>query len=415
MEELVDRWRSAMGEGLDDVSAVEAALRVRIGALAEQGLSPDAAFFTAVGQIASPTARSRLPTEGLARTLAVAVAAAAVVLAPRLLLDAEDYFEFLVRNLPFLVLPVLVFWLLAGRGVLRRVGPWLLLGFAALAGLVNLFPFEPWSDTEFIVILHAPVVAWSLVAFAHMAGEWRSHERRMEVVRFTGEAFVFVVLMALGGGLLTGISIGVFAALGIDVAELATTLMPGAAAGALIVAAWLVDRPDQVMERIAPVLSAVFTPLLGVVLGVAAIAGAVSGFGIEADREVLVLFDVLLVLVTGLLLYRVSARDPHDPWSALDGAHLLTIGFALLLDMVGLVAMVGRIAEFGASPNKVVALGLNLLLLVVLGRSAWLLLQVLRGHRPFDEVFRWQTASLPLYSGWALAVVVVVPLVFGFS
>ncbi|UCG40795.1 MAG: hypothetical protein JSV07_00645, partial [Acidimicrobiia bacterium] len=164
-----------------------------------------------------------------------------------------------------------------------------------------------------------------------------------------------------------------------------------------------------------PVLSAVFTPLLGVVLGVAAIAGAVSGFGIEADREVLVLFDVLLVLVTGLLLYRVSARDPHDPWSALDGAHLLTIGFALLLDMVGLVAMVGRIAEFGASPNKVVALGLNLLLLVVLGRSAWLLLQVLRGHRPFDEVFRWQTASLPLYSGWALAVVVVVPLVFGFS
>ena len=66
MKELVDRWRSAMGEGLDDVSAVEAALRVRIGALAEQGLSPDAAFFTAVGQIASPTARSRRRARGSA-------------------------------------------------------------------------------------------------------------------------------------------------------------------------------------------------------------------------------------------------------------------------------------------------------------------------------------------------------------
>ena len=408
LDTLLDRWREAVGP---EQALAEPELKDDALGLIASGMAVEDAFLVATTRLAP--ASERLPTEGLAQTLEVALAAFAVVLAPRLFLSSEDYFEFLVPNLPFLVLPVLVFWLLAGRGALRRVGPWLLAGFAGLAVFVNALPFEPWSDTEFLVLLHAPVVGWSMVAVAHMAGEWRSHERRMDVVRFTGEAFVHMVLMALGGGVLTGLSIGIFAALGIDVAEFATTLMPGAAAGALIVAAWLVDRPEQVVGRIAPVLSAIFTPILGIVLAIAALAGALSGFGIEAGREVLILFDVLLVLVTGLLLYRVSARPPTDPWGILDGAHLLTIGSALLLDLVGLVAMVGRIAEFGVSPNKVVALGLNLLLLVLLSRSGWLLLGVLRGHRRFDAVSQWQTTTLPIYSAWALAVVVLVPLVFG--
>ncbi|NND84373.1 MAG: hypothetical protein HKN46_04410 [Acidimicrobiia bacterium] len=411
LETLLARWRDAVGP---EQARAEPDLRDDALGLSASGMAAEEAFLIAVTRLAPvQPAPVRLPTEGLTRMVAVALAAAAVVLAPRLFLPSEDYFEFLVRNVPFLVLPVLVFWLLAARGALRRVGPWLLAGFAALAALVNFFPFEAWSDIEFIVILHAPVVAWVLVAVAHMAGEWRSHERRMDVVRFTGEAFVYVVLMALGGGVLVGIAIGLFGALGIDVAEVVGTLVPGAAAGALIVAAWLVDRPEQVVERIAPLLSAIFTPLFGIVLGIAAVAGAVSGFGIDVDREVLILFDVLLVLVTGLLLYRVSARDASDPKGVLDLTHLATIGFALLLDVVGLAAMVGRIAEFGASPNKVVALGLNLVLLVVLGRSGWLLLGFLRDGRPFSHLDRWQTTTLPIYAAWALAVVVLVPLVFG--
>lgn len=417
VEALVARWRGSVEDSVADVEALEADIRARVGRLMAGGRDADDAFLLALTRVDAGPDESggRSATEGMARMLAVAFAAAAVVLSPRLFLDSEDYFEFLVRNLPFLVLPVLVFWLLASRGALRRVGPWLLGGFAGLAALVNFVPFEPWSDTEFLVVVHAPVAAWGLVAVAHMAGEWRSHERRMDVVRFTGEAFVYLVLIALGGGVLVGIAIGVFAALGIDVAELAGTLVPGAAGGALIVAAWLVDRQEQVVERIAPLLSALFTPLLGIVLGIAAVAGALSGFGIDAEREVLILFDVLLVLVAGLLLYRVSARDPSHPGRLLDALHLVTIGFALLLDTVALVAMVGRIAEFGTSPNKVVALGFNLLLFVTLGRSGWLLLGALSGRRDFGDLARWQTTTLPVYVGWALVVVVGVPLVFGFG
>lgn len=76
--------------------------------------------------------------------------------------------------------------------------------------------------------------------------------------------------------------------------------------------------------------------------------------------------------------------------------------------------MLTRIAEFGLSPNKVAALGLNLLLLVHLVGSALLLTGFLRGRRPFAALGRWQTQFLPVYAVWAAVVVVAFPPVFGF-
>jgi hypothetical protein len=63
----------------------------------------------------------------------------------------------------------------------------------------------------------------------------------------------------------------------------------------------------------------------------------------------------------------------------------------------------------------VAALGLNLLLLVHLVRAAWLTALFLRGRRPFAVLERWQTRYLPVYGIWAAVVVVVFPVVFGFS
>ena len=79
-----------------------------------------------------------------------------------------------------------------------------------------------------------------------------------------------------------------------------------------------------------------------------------------------------------------------------------------------LMAMLTRIAEFGSSPNKIAALGLNLLLLVHLLRAAWLAVGFLRGRRSFASLERWQTRYLPVYGAWAAIVVVIFPPVFGF-
>mgnify|MGYP006198176669 CR=1 FL=1 len=140
-----------------------------------------------------------------------------------------------------------------------------------------------------------------------------------------------------------------------------------------------------------------------------------AGGLVDVDRGLLILMDAILVLVLALLLYSISARDPLEPPGLFDGLQLVLVVAALAVDAVMLTAMLTRIAEFGSSPNKIAALGLNLLLLVHLVRAAWLSAGCLRGRRPFAELERWQTRYLPVYGVWAAIVVLVFPPVFAFA
>ena len=87
---------------------------------------------------------------------------------------------------------------------------------------------------------------------------------------------------------------------------------------------------------------------------------------------------------------------------------------ALLVDAFALWAIAGRISEFGFSPNKVAALGENLILLVNLAWSAVLYARFLAGRGSFAPLERWQTAYLPVYAVWAWVVVALFPMLFGY-
>ena len=140
-----------------------------------------------------------------------------------------------------------------------------------------------------------------------------------------------------------------------------------------------------------------------------------TGRPIDIQRNVLIGFDLLLVLVVALVLYSASARDLQAPPNLFDGLQLLLIVSALVVDAVALAAIAARISEFGFTPNRVAALGENLILLVNLAWSAWLYGRFLRGRGPFRALEAWQTRYLPVYSIWAALVVVLFPPLFGYA
>jgi hypothetical protein len=165
----------------------------------------------------------------------------------------------------------------------------------------------------------------------------------------------------------------------------------------------------------APVLTLIFTPLFTVMLLAFLGTMAWTGSRVVAEREVLIGFDLLLVLVAGLVLYAISARDPLKAPGLFDALQLLLVVCALLVDAIALWAIAGRISDFGFSPNKVAALGENLILLVNLGWSAVLYARFLAGRVAFAPLERWQTAYVPVYAVWAWVVVVVFPPLFAFK
>ena len=193
-------------------------------------------------------------------------------------------------------------------------------------------------------------------------------------------------------------------------------MLPSGAAGAVIVCAWLVESKQRVVENMAPVLTMLFTPLFAFMIACAAVVYAVTGLGDAFDRDLVSVFDALLVVVLALVLYGMSARDPSTSspgW--MDGVQLVAVVSALVLDVMVLGTMVARIGDLGFTPNRAAALGLNIVLLVNLAGAAWLAARFLRGRSTLHRLERWQTTYLPVFALWAAAVVLVFPPLFGFS
>jgi len=235
-------------------------------------------------------------------------------------------------------------------------------------------------------------------------------------VRFSGEWFIYFVLIGLGGGVLMMFTMFIFGAIGLDAEWLLESwILPCGAAGAVVVAGWLVEAKQSVIENMAPVLTMLFTPLFVLMLLAFLVTMIWTGSGIAVEREVLIGFDLLLVLVVGLMLYSISARDPHAEPGLFDALQLVLVICALLVDAMALWAILARISAFGFTPNRVAALGENLILVVNLAWSAMLYTRFLRRQAGFGPVERWQTAYLPVYAAWAWIVVLAFPLLFQFQ
>lgn len=436
LEQEFSRWREYAARqpamSRDDVAELEEHLYAQVADLSAAGLADDEAFLIAVKRMGRLDEISRefarvhserlwkqlLPAPAperrseLAVVLGLAVMAAVVVRVGLALLPGEV----MVRLAGVAVLPFLAAYFGWKRGIGRRLAV-VLAGVLAGAGLLlGLAPFAAAGDTGILAAVHAPVVLWVACGVAYAGGDWRSAERRMDFVRFTGEWVVYYTLIAIGGLVLVGLTIGTFTAIGLDPTAVITGwVVPCGAAGAVLVAAWLVEAKQAVIENIAPVLTLIFTPLMLALL-LAVLAGFLARPGvIDGERQLLVLMALILVLVLGLWLYAVSARAPEAPPGLFDRLQVAMVGAAILVDLVLLAAMLGRIAEFGASANKVAALGLNLVVLVNLARTAWLGGRFVLGRGAFARVERWQTSYLPVYGAWAAAVVLVLPPVFGYA
>jgi hypothetical protein len=446
LEEQIDRWRSYLRRRQAihsvDVAELEDHLREQIAVLAEAGLAPDEAFLVAVKRMGDLDALSRefarehserlwkqlvvSPSDAgepraTARTDAIvvfglAVAAAVLIKLPAAFgLDLDEDAGFYARNASLFVLPLLTGYFVWKRRLATRTVRGLAAALVAAAVLVNAYPFTPGGSTEALTALHLPIALWLVVGIAYAGGRWSEVAGRMDFIRFSGELFIYYVLIALGGGVLTAFMAMLFQAIGIDVEPfLESWLLPCGAAGAVLVASWLVEAKQSVIENMAPVLTRLFTPLFAAVLVTFLAALVWTGRGIDMERDVLIAFDLLLVVVLGLLLYSVSARDPRSPPGAFDVMQVVLVASALLADVIALWAIGARITEFGFSPNRVAALGMNVILLVNLAWSAVLYIRFLRGRGSFASLERWQTGYLPVYAAWAAMVVIVFPLVFGY-
>ena len=426
-----------------DVAELEDHLREQVTVLVDAGLTTDEAFLVAVKRMGDLDALSRefarehserlwkqlvvIPSESGERrardqtdaivAFGLAAAAAVAIRAPALFgfgWDQDAEIIVYLRNLSLFVLPFLTGYFVWKRRLDTSTLSWLAVAFVTAGVFANVYPLAPGGSTQVLSVLHLPIALWLVVGIAYAGGRWGQVAGRMDFIRFTGELFIYLVLIGLGGGVFTAFMALIFLAIGIDVEPILPWLLPSGAVAGVVVGSWLVEAKQSAIENMAPVLTRLFTPLFAALL-IAFLATLVwTGRGLDIERDMLIAFDLLLAVVLGLLLYSVSARDPRQPPGVFDVVQVVLVVSALLADAAALWAIAARISEFGFSPNRVAALGENVILLVNLAWSAVLYIRFLRGRGSFTRLEKWQTDYLPVYAVWAAIVVIVFPPVFGY-
>jgi hypothetical protein len=446
LESQIRKWRGYLRSSgslrEQDLEELESHLRDSIDDLVSRGVTTEEAFLVSVRRMGDTEALgnefAKITTESLWRQLLVpapdelsrrrqrvevllviglAVLGGLLAKIPALFgwgVDEDNAAVYLV-NASLFALPPVAIYLIWKRSLSPRFILLAATVFVAAALLVNLYPFRDPFDTAVLVAVHLPIALLLLIGILYGGPGWRKAGTRLDFVRFAGEVFIYSVLLGLGGAALIGVTVGVFQFVEIDLESfIVNWVVVFGGCALLVVAAYLVERKKGRIETIAPVLARIFTPLLLMVLVSLLLAILITGRAPAENRELLIWFDLLLALVLGMTLYTMSARDAEEPTGLWDVMVLALVVVALVVDGVALSGIISRLAEYGVSPNRLAALGANVLLLVNLVFLGIGYVRFVFGRLAYQAIVEVQMRYLPAYCIWAALVVIVFPPLFGF-
>ncbi len=327
---------------------------------------------------------------------------------------SSAYEMLIFKNITLWVLPLVALYLLIQHKSSRKMILILMGLFGLSFVLINAYPFGAERQTELLSGLHVPLLLWLITGVAYLGNEWKVSKRRMDFIRFTGEAFIYGVLIFCGLGVLSLFIFLIFSSINVDPSEFVTKiLMPYGSYATVLVSVYQVEKKN-LMENFAPILAKIFSPLFLIAMVVFLLTIVITGRNPLVDRNYLIAFDAMLILVLALVLYILSSRKEGEPFQLFDVLSLALIVTALIIDGIALFEILSRLLSMGITPNKMAALGENLLVMGNLGGLAYFYLQIMRKKGSFESLEKYQTDYLWIYAGWLAIVAFVFPLLFGF-
>lgn len=328
---------------------------------------------------------------------------------------------------PIATAGALAYLALTARRALGRalgVGLGLLALTAAVELLVPRLAHPAWlaRQAASVAAIHIPLLCWVGLGIAVM-GLRSSTEDRFTFLIKSIEVAITAGLFLIAGVAFGGITVGLFAALGIELPELVLRLIAAGGVGLLPVLAVATTydprvRPgeqdfDQGLSKFVATLMRLLLPLTLVVL---VIYVAVIPFAFMApfrDRDVLIVYNVMLFAILGLLLGATPLRaDAVSPrlGRALRGGILAVAGLTVLVSLYALSATVTRTVQGGWTLNRLTIIGWNAINIGILGLL--LARQSRAGAAWSERLQRVFALATNAYLVWPLLLVLVVPLLF---
>jgi len=284
---------------------------------------------------------------------------------------------------------------------------------AILAVFVNLLP-KTNTDSINLALAHSPLFLWCVFGLAFISLNNKNISKRIEYIRFNGEFIIMTGLIMIAGGLFTAITMQLFKAIDIDIREFYTkNILIFGISAIPMVSFYLIKIYPDITRKITPVIAKIFTPIVVVTLFIYLVTFAFSAGKIIEDREILIIFNVMLVAVLALIVFSISELDKSVSKNYAVLMLFLLALIAIIIDIFALTAIISRLA-LGFTPNRTVVFGSNLLIFVNLIFIAKSLFLAYFKNESVDLVEEIVAKYLTIYMFWTLFVIFILPLIFQF-
>ena len=327
-------------------------------------------------------------------------------------IDEEFFYP---RNFSFIIFPLITLYFVWKNKCSPKTNL-VLFGLTGLSWVyINALPNTE-SDTLILACIHVPLVLWGILGAAYSGQNPENWKNRLNYLRFNGEAAVMAVLLGIAGGLLTGITIGLFNLIGVKIEEFYFSYVVAFGLPAIaILATYLTYSNPQLVNKVSPVIAKIFSPIVLIMLIMYLGAILITGQDPYNDREFLLIFNLLLVGVMGLIFFSVAEQSSKEDNSSGSWILFSLALVTILVNSIALTAIVFRISEWGITPNRLAVLGSNLLMLIHLLKIAFSLYRNTIKGSDLPQVGKSIVNYLPVYFLWAFVVVFLFPILFEFS
>ncbi|ARK11270.1 hypothetical protein A6C57_13615 [Fibrella sp. ES10-3-2-2] len=327
----------------------------------------------------------------------------------------EEFFY--SRNVGFIVFPALAAFF-AWKNKLST-GKIAFISGAFLAGIlfINLFPDVKKSDTLILSCIHLVLFLWTLLGFSFVGGAMNDVEKRLGYLKYNGDLVVMTGLILIAGGIMTGVTIGLFSLIGLKIEKFYFdyVVLFGLPA-APIMGTYLTQTNPQLVGKVSPVIAKLFSPLVLVMLIIYLGAMVYSGKNPYDDREFLLLFNALLIGVMSIIFFSIAEANRTTKSRAEIWILFLLSIVTILVNGIALSAIIFRISEWGFTPNRTAILGGNVLILInLLLVTAQLFKVVATKEESVSGIGEAISRYLPVYCFWTIIVTFLFPLIFGFN
>lgn len=325
----------------------------------------------------------------------------------------EEFFY--TRNTAFLVMPFMAAYFFIKNSAGIKTIAWISGAMAVTLLYINLLPGDTENDTLVLACIHLPLLLWALTGVSFTGSDHGNLRQRLGFLRFNGDLAVMSAMIVIAGVILTGITIGLFFLIGIDIEQFWFEYLVIFAAPAVpILATHITTTNPHLVNKVSPVIARIFSPIVLVMLIVYLGAIILSGKDPYNDRDFLLLFNLLLIGVMALIFFSVAETSEKETPASAVWVLLLLSAVTIVVNSIALSAISFRISEWGITPNRTAVMGINILILIHLLIVTVMLFKNIRQKAKIAETGKAIALYIPVYVIWLVIVVFLFPLIFGF-